>query len=169
MTVRAAHVGHLHPRPASMRQEKDSATHFVPQAGMASCISLCQNHKFISLPLYATGGIQTHDPTLIDGAVLQPSSQVERCLSRPNQTLRLCAKTKIMKSLFTYHKRGYLTLNGGVTLNAVQFFPLMSYTIKMVGFIRSCIFSHVVPFIVTTSTTEMCTYELKLWSQKSKT
>ena len=34
---------------------------------------------------------------------------------------------------------------------------LMSYTVKMVGFIRSCIFSLIVSIIVTISTTKMCT------------
>ena len=62
----------------------------------------CQNHRLNSLPLYASGEIQTHDPAIIDKAVLPPPFQVERCLSRPNRAIRSCAKTdEIMKSLFT--------------------------------------------------------------------
>ena len=38
----------------------------------------------------------------------------------------------------------------------------------MVGFIRCCIFSPAVPFILTISITKMCAYELKLWSQNRK-
>ena len=74
---------------------------FELEAGIACNIALCQNRRFISLPLHASGGIRTHDHTIIYKTVSPPSFRAERCLSRPNQTLCSCTKTEILKSLFT--------------------------------------------------------------------
>ena len=57
--------------------------------------------KIVVFYLSGFVGTRTHDPFTIEKAILPPTVPVERCPSRPIQTLRLCAKTEIMKSLFT--------------------------------------------------------------------
>ena len=65
------------------------------------CISHCLGSKSQIFYLSGYAVIRTHDTFTIDKAILPPSVRVDRCPSRPNQTLRLRAKTEMMKSLFT--------------------------------------------------------------------
>ena len=71
------------------------------EAGIAYRNGLCQNRRFSSLPLYASDGIRTNDPSIIDKAILPSCVRVERCLSRPNRASRSGAKCKIVKSRVT--------------------------------------------------------------------
>ena len=74
---------------------------FVLEAGITYRIALCQNRRFSSLSLYASGGIRTNHPSVIDKTILPSSVRVERCLSRPNRTGRSGAKCKWVKSRAT--------------------------------------------------------------------
>ena len=64
------------------------------EAGTAYRIALCQNRRFISLPVFTSGGMRTHDPTIIDKPVSPPSFRIERRLSHPNRTLPFMRKDR---------------------------------------------------------------------------
>ena len=63
-------------------------------AGIVYHTALCQNRRFSSLLLYASGGIRTHDHSISDLAILPLSVRVERCFSRPYRSRHSCAKCK---------------------------------------------------------------------------
>ena len=63
----------------------------------AGNLALCQNRKFIPIPLYAFGGIRNLDPSKIDKAILPSSVRFER----PNRFSRSGAKPETIKAIFT--------------------------------------------------------------------